>query len=119
MTNPRHLLDFHEIDPKKSLGQNFIHDPNTLHKIVEIANIQPGYTVLEIGTGTGALTTLLAQKADRVVTLEVDDRLIPVLRQELAPYDNVDLYLQDVLDADVPALVGNEPYQCIQAQVSH
>lgn len=113
MTNPRQLLDFHKIPPKKSLGQNFIHDPNTLQKIVEVAHIQPGHTVLEVGPGTGALTRLLAQQAEHVLSVEVDERLIPILRLELAPYPNVELHWMDILNADIPALVGGAPYQVV------
>ena len=53
-SNPKTLMDMYRIDPKKSLGQNFLHDPNTLRKISETANAQPGDVMVEIGPGTGA-----------------------------------------------------------------
>ena len=81
--NDRQLLERHNISPKKSLGQNFLHDPNTLEKIVELAELPPDATVLEIGPGTGNLTRVLAREARRVVAVETDDRLIPLLQREL------------------------------------
>ena len=77
--NDRHLLEQHAITPKKSLGQNFLHDPNALEKIVEIAGLDAGATVLEIGPGTGNLTRVLAAHAARVIAVELDTRLIPLL----------------------------------------
>ena len=81
MTNPRQLFDQHDLRPKKKLGQNFLHDPNTLEKIVEIAQLRPDNIVVEVGTGTGTLTCVLAQTAHQVFTVEVDDRLVPILEQ--------------------------------------
>jgi len=113
MTNPRQLLEFHGIHPKKSLGQNFLFDPNTLRKIAEIADVQSGFTVLEIGTGTGTLTRLLAERAAKVITLEVDERFLPLLRHELGASPNIELHLQDILEADIPTLIGDAPYQVV------
>ena len=61
--NPKMLLDQHAIQPKRSLGQNFLHDPGALEKIVELADLTGDETVLEIGPGTGALTRYLARAA--------------------------------------------------------
>lgn len=113
MSNPRQLLDDYELDPKKSLGQNFLHDPNTLRKIIEIAGVTAQDTVLEIGPGTGALTRVLAERARRILSVEVDDRLLPVLEDELEPYDNVHLFFMDFLDADTDKLVGDGPYKVV------
>jgi len=108
--NPKALLDEYAIQPKKSLGQNFIHDPNTLDKIVSIANLNPSDTVLEIGPGTGAMTTRLAQAARRVIAVELDERLKPVLDEVLAPYPNVWVIYRDILTVDIPRLLKPEPY---------
>ncbi|MBK8024290.1 MAG: 16S rRNA (adenine(1518)-N(6)/adenine(1519)-N(6))-dimethyltransferase RsmA [Chloroflexi bacterium] len=110
--NPKLLLDDHGIAPKKSLGQNFLHDPNTLDKIVAAADLHPSDTVLEIGPGTGAMTTRLARAAGRVIAVEIDSRLEPVLWQVLAAerLTNVQILIADILQVDVPNLMGDEPF---------
>lgn len=111
--NPKAILEQHGIAPRKSLGQNFLHDPNMLDKIVTTAGLRPQDSVLEVGAGTGLLTERLARAAARVVTVEVDERLRPVLEETLAPYDNVELILRDILEVDVEALMGAEPYSVV------
>jgi 16S rRNA (adenine1518-N6/adenine1519-N6)-dimethyltransferase len=113
--NPKTLLDAHAIDPKKSLGQNFLHDPNALHKIVAAAELAPDDTVLEIGAGTGALTAQLAEAVPdgRVVAVEIDNRLLPILNQTLANYPNVELVCADILKTNVAELVGTAPYSVV------
>jgi len=108
--NPKYLMDTHEIAPKKSLGQNFLHDPNALEKIVEVADLMPGDTVLEIGAGTGALTVRLAQSRARVIAVEIDERLLPILRQQLADFPRVQIVHADILETNVAELVGDQPY---------
>ena len=125
--NPKQLLDDYGIVPKKSLGQNFLHDPNTLDKIVTIAELMPDDTVLEIGPGTGALTQLLAQNARHVVAVEVDERLRPLLEDQLADFKNVYLVFEDILKVDVLQLIGprdfvvvaNLPYYITSAILRH
>lgn len=110
-SNPKLLMDMHRLSPKKSLGQNFLHDPNTLEKIVRTADMQPNDTVLEIGSGTGALTKILAHHQDaNVIGVEIDQRLRPVLEYELAGLDNVRLIYDDILQLDIAALVREQPY---------
>jgi 16S rRNA (adenine1518-N6/adenine1519-N6)-dimethyltransferase len=113
ISNPRLVLEAHGIFPKKKLGQNFLHDPNSLQKIIDIADVQPGDIVLEVGPGTGNLTSLLAEHAAQVVGVEVDERLIPVLREQLADYDNIALHWIDILDADIDSLVEGRPYKVV------
>src|SRR5579859_1240834 len=108
--NPKFLMDTFNIDPKKSLGQNFLHDPQALEKIVETANLAPGETVLEVGPGTGTLTVHLAQCATRVVAVEIDDRLLRVLKKQLCDFSNVEIVHADILETDVEALVGDGDY---------
>ena len=81
--NPKTLLDEHEIHPKKKLGQNFLHDPGALEKIVASAEVTYRDTVLEVGPGTGTLTQFLARTAKKVIAVEVDERLQPILDQQL------------------------------------
>jgi 16S rRNA (adenine1518-N6/adenine1519-N6)-dimethyltransferase len=108
--NPKHILEHYEINPKKSLGQNFMHDPNALEKIVTTAELMPEDTVVEIGPGTGGLTAKLAQMARRVVAVELDERLVPVLEERFAEARNVYLVFNDILKTNVAQLVGPKPY---------
>jgi 16S rRNA (adenine1518-N6/adenine1519-N6)-dimethyltransferase len=106
----RQRLEQHGITPKKSLGQNFLHDPNALEKIIEIADITPETTVLEIGPGTGNLTRVLAREAARVIAVEVDDRLIPLLHAEFAGRPQVEIVHGDFLDLDISARLAGQRY---------
>jgi 16S rRNA (adenine1518-N6/adenine1519-N6)-dimethyltransferase len=78
-------------------GQNFLIDLNLLHLLAETADVRPNDVVLEVGTGTGALTALVAPKAAAVVTVEIDPRLHQVAYEELIDYDNVIMLQQDAL----------------------
>ncbi len=108
--NPKALLDEFEIAPRKSLGQNFLHDPGALEKIAASAELTADDTVLEIGPGTGALTEYLAEVAKRVICIEIDQRMKPVLDNQLAPYPNVWVIYQDILTVNVPALTQPDDY---------
>ena len=110
--HPKHLLQTYNLEPKKSLGQNFLFDENVLARIVAAADLQPGDEVLEIGPGLGALTRRLAQKAERVVAVELDGRFLPILQAELAEYDNVTLIHGDILEQN-PAQLFTRPYKVV------
>jgi len=99
----------------KAYGQNFLIDKNTLEKIVSSAEISPDDHVVEIGPGAGALTILLAQAAKRVTAVEIDNRIIPLLREATSGLPNVDIVNEDFLKFDMTKsapckLVGNLPY---------
>ncbi len=113
MTAPWHLLADFGLSPRKSLGQNFLHDPNILARIVESATLPPDATVLEVGPGTGALTQRLARVAQRVVAIDADERLRPLLEAQVAAYDNVELHWGDFLKADVESLMGEGEYYVV------
>lgn len=119
MTNPRHLLDSYGITPKKSLGQNFLHDPNALEKIVRAADLRPDDVVLEIGPGTGALTEWLAGIARRVIAVELDDRLIPLLQHRFGDRDNVRLVHADILDLDLSLHIRPDESYCVIANLPY
>jgi 16S rRNA (adenine1518-N6/adenine1519-N6)-dimethyltransferase len=119
MTNPRNLLDSYGITPKKSLGQNFLHDPNALDKIVRAAGLKPEDIVLEIGPGTGALTEWLADIARRVIAVELDDRLIPLLEHRFRDRDNVRLVHADILDVDLDLHIRPEEDYCVIANLPY
>lgn len=96
----KELLNGFKIYPKKGLGQHFLVDKNILKKIVDACQLSGTDTVLEIGTGLGALTLVLADEAGQVITLEIDKRLEPVLRQAFAQRTNINLVMGDVLALD-------------------
>lgn len=102
------ILARHGFSFKKSLGQNFLIDPNILHRITETAGLTKETGVIEIGPGIGALTEHLARAAGKVVAFEIDQRLLPILDETLAPYDNVKVINEDVLKADVKTVVEQE-----------
>lgn len=97
----KEILKQHGFSFKKSLGQNFLTEPNILRKIVETAGIDTQTNVIEVGPGIGALTEQLAKNAAQVLAFEIDDRLIPVLEDTLSPYSNVTVVHKDVLKADL------------------
>jgi 16S rRNA (adenine1518-N6/adenine1519-N6)-dimethyltransferase len=93
---------------KKSLGQNFLIDPNILRNITEHAGLTKDTAAIEIGPGIGALTEHLARTSGKVVAFEIDQRLIPILGDTLSPYDNVKIINKDVLEADVKSIIEEE-----------
>lgn len=93
---------------KKSLGQNFLIDGNILDKIVTSAGIDENTAVIEIGPGIGALTEKLAQKAGKVVAIEIDKNLIPILSETLSAYNNVKVINEDVLKISLVDLISSE-----------
>lgn len=102
--------------PKISLGQNFILDPALQDALVADAQVGPESQVLEIGAGSGTLTRALAQRARRVLALEIDGRLESVLRENLADTPNVELVMADAMETDLGALCRERlpgPFQVV------
>lgn len=91
------LLKKYETGPSKRLGQNFLIDKRALKKIIEAANLQSKDTVLEIGPGIGTLTQELAGKAEKVVAIEKDPKMIAILKETLKDFKNVEIIKGDVL----------------------
>ncbi len=108
--NPKTLLEEYDIVPRKSLGQNFLHDPNMLDKIVSIAELTPDDLVLEIGPGTGLLTERIAKAAKQLLSIEVDERLQPLLEEIVAQNPNLTIRYQDILTLDVNKIYEDQPY---------
>ena len=104
----RALCEKYDFALSKGFGQNFIINPGVPAKIVDAAGIDRRYGVIEIGPGIGVLTKEMAKRAGKVVAIEVDKRLPPVLAETLAGFDNVKVILQDVLKTDLRALVEQE-----------
>ncbi|MCF1585091.1 16S rRNA (adenine(1518)-N(6)/adenine(1519)-N(6))-dimethyltransferase RsmA [Tetragenococcus koreensis] len=97
----KEILAKHGLTLKKSLGQNFLTEPNILHKIVQTADVTKETNVIEVGPGIGALTEHLAQNAAQVLAFEIDERLITVLADTLQEFTNVTIRHQDVLQTDL------------------
>ncbi len=104
----KEILDKYGFSFKKSLGQNFLIDPNILRNIVSHAYLTENSGAIEIGPGIGALTEHLAREAKKVVSFEIDQRLLPVLEDTLSPYDNVKIVHSDILKADVEKVIAEE-----------
>ncbi|MDN5709701.1 MAG: 16S rRNA (adenine(1518)-N(6)/adenine(1519)-N(6))-dimethyltransferase RsmA [Planococcus sp. (in: firmicutes)] len=102
------IMAKHGLTFKKSLGQNFLIDPNILRKIVSQAGLTKASAAIEIGPGIGALTEHLARDAGKVLAFEIDQRLLPVLADTLSPYDNVQVIHSDILKADVERAIQEE-----------
>jgi 16S rRNA (adenine1518-N6/adenine1519-N6)-dimethyltransferase len=113
----KEILQKYGFSFKKSLGQNFLIDPNILHRIADHAEITSQTGVIEIGPGIGALTEQLAKRAKKVVAFEIDQRLLPILDDTLSPYKNVKVIHQDVLKADVAAVINEEFHDCQEIKV--
>lgn len=122
MEHPKQILQRYGLHPKKSLGQNFLWNDDILARIVASAVLHDGRTpplsasiphVLEIGPGLGALTAHLARAVQSVTAVELDDRFIPILQQELAAYPNVDIVHADILTVDPAKLLGDTPYSVV------
>src|SRR5690625_2912048 len=95
------IVQKYNLTLKKSLGQNFIIDENILINMIKTSKIAKDSGVIEIGPGIGALTEQLAIAAKKVVAYEIDERLLPVLEDTLSPYQNVEIFHEDVLNVDL------------------
>lgn len=111
----RQLIARHGVRPTKTLGQNFVIDPNTIRKMIQLAGITPGDNVLEVGAGAGSLTLGLLEAGASVAAIEVDPRLVGVLDELFEEDDRVEVIQADATRFDLSStdaahLVGNLPY---------
>jgi len=107
LINPQNtiaVIQKNNFDFKKKFGQNFLIDEHVLDKIVKAAEICKDDTVLEIGPGIGTMTQRLAREAGKVIAVEIDKNLIPILNETLADYDNVIIINNDIMKMDIKAL---------------
>ena len=102
------ILGRHGFTFSKSLGQNFLINPSVCPKMAEQSGAKKGVGVIEVGPGIGVLTCQLAERADRVVAVELDKRLLPVLDETLAEYDNIKIINDDILKIDLKKLIETE-----------
>ena len=122
LTNPtqiKDLLERHNFHFSKTFGQNFLITQRIPEKIAESAEIDENTTVLEIGPGIGCLTRCLAKRAKKVVTVEIDDRLLPILSETLGDLDNVQVVHNDILKTDLPALFAGEEKLAVCANLPY
>ena len=104
----KELLSKHGFTFSKALGQNFLVNPSVCPRMAEYSGAGRGVGVIEIGPGIGVLTNELCQLADKVVAVELDKRLLPVLAETLEEYDNIRIVNADVLELDLKALIAEE-----------
>ena len=111
------ILKKHGFIFKKSLGQNFLIDANILNRIVDGAGVNENVGVIEIGPGIGSLTEALAKKAKKVISFEIDGRLLPILSETLADYPNVEIINNDILKVDVDKIIAEKMSDCEKIMV--
>lgn len=114
MTTVREILADNGIRPRKRLGQSFLEDRNAINKIIRIADIREDDIVVEIGAGVGLLTESIAKKARKVIALDIDPRMVGILKKRMAPYRHVDVVEANVLEYDFSAVSGVSPSQKIK-----
>lgn len=104
----KEILGRHGFTFSKALGQNFLINPSVCPRMAELSGAAQGVGVIEIGPGIGVLTNELCALADKVVAVELDKRLLPVLEETLAEYDNIKVINADVLELDLQKLIEEE-----------
>ncbi len=102
------ILGRHGFHFSKALGQNFIVNPSVCPRMAEESGIDGNCGVIEIGAGIGVLTAELAKRAKKVVVIEIDTKLLPILDETLKDFDNIEIINQDVLKTDLAALMGEK-----------
>ena len=103
----REIKEKHGFRLSKSLGQNFLTDKNIIDEIVASAQINPNDLVVEIGPGIGVITTEAAKYAKKVIAVEIDKNLIPILKETLEGRENIEVINQDILKTDVNSLIDS------------
>lgn len=101
----KEVLSKYNMSAKKKFGQNFLIDSNVLNGIVDASGVTKDDCVLEIGPGIGSLTQYLAEAAKRVIAVEIDKSLIPILDDTLSEYDNVTVINEDILKVDIDKII--------------
>ncbi len=104
----KELFTKHGFSFTKSLGQNFLINPSVCPKIAEMGGCKKGTAAIEIGTGVGVLTKELAMRCDKVVAVEIDEGLKPILSETLSEFDNVEIVFGDVMKTDMHKLIAEK-----------
>jgi len=108
LQNLKEILSRYNFRFHRGLGQNFLLDGNIIRKIINAANLSDNDVVVEIGPGSGTLTSVLAKCVRKVIAVELDLRLLPILKETLEGIDNVDLVFEDALKVDYDSLVEHK-----------
>ena len=111
LANPQEtiaVLQKYQFNFQKKFGQNFLIDTRVLEKIMDAAEAGPEDCILEIGPGIGTMTQMLAERARKVIAVEIDNNLIPILQDTLQAYNNVKIIHNDILKLDLKQLVREE-----------
>ncbi len=129
MTTPREILHQYDIKPRKRLGQSFLIDINTINRIVDSSRISSDDVVVEIGSGIGVLTRAIAQTARHVIAVEIDPRLIEILKDQLSGCSNLEIHSGDILKFNLSStsikynskikVIGNVPYHISSPVIFH
>jgi 16S rRNA (adenine1518-N6/adenine1519-N6)-dimethyltransferase len=114
MTTVREILKDHGIRPLKRLGQSFLEDKNAINKIIIISNIEEDDIVVEIGAGVGLMTESIAKRSRKVIALDIDPKMVGILRERMAPYHHVDILHADVLEYDFSSAIDDLPSRKIK-----
>lgn len=101
----KEVVQKHNFKFSKSLGQNFLIDTNVIDRIIEGARVKEGDYVIEVGPGIGTLTKEMGKTAQKVVAIEIDKTLIPILEETLSDFPNIEVINKDILKVDVQELV--------------
>lgn len=107
----RNIKERYGFQLSRSLGQNFLTDKHIIDSIIEATDITDSDLVIEIGPGIGVITAEAAAKAKKVIAIEIDKNLIPILKDTLAEFDNVEVINADVLKTDINALIEKEGFK--------
>jgi 16S rRNA (adenine1518-N6/adenine1519-N6)-dimethyltransferase len=114
ISKTKDIINHFDFQFSKSLGQNFLVDQNILDKIVDSVDIKEDDCILEIGPGIGTLTHEMAAKCRRVIAIELDDNLIPVLNETLANFDNIKVIHADALKVDIKKVLQEEDIHSVK-----
>ncbi|HBM56114.1 MAG TPA: 16S rRNA (adenine(1518)-N(6)/adenine(1519)-N(6))-dimethyltransferase, partial [Acidimicrobiaceae bacterium] len=112
-TEARGLLDRFGIRPKRSLGQNFVVEPNTVRRIAELAGVGLGDRVVEVGPGLGALTLALLETGAEVTAVEIDEVLVDVLEEVAGDHGSLRIVHADAMGVDWESLLGAGPWTLV------
>ncbi|MDE6657613.1 MAG: 16S rRNA (adenine(1518)-N(6)/adenine(1519)-N(6))-dimethyltransferase RsmA, partial [Oscillospiraceae bacterium] len=104
----KQIMENHGFHVSKALGQNFLINPTVCPKIAELGNAKKNFGILEIGTGVGVLTAELAKRAEKVVAIELDEKLFSILDETLAEFNNIKIIHGDAMKIDLKKIISEE-----------
>lgn len=110
----KQIIQKYDFTFKKNFGQNFLIDQYVLDKIVNSANVSEDDIVIEVGPGIGTLTACIAKKAFKVISVEIDKTLIPILEDTLSNFNNIEIINEDILKVDIKSIANSYPNKKIK-----